>query len=385
MRGTTLLKYVATIKAGQSPSSEYVFPYEGDLPFLQGNAEFGEETPFPELQCAQPPRICNKGDILVSVRAPVGSINWADRAFGVGRGLCAITPVRVHSRFLWWWLHAQVEILNSIAVGTTYPAVTASDLAMLEIPRISMREQRRIADFLDVETSRMDEILTLRRQQKALLQRSEIDYLTQLMGNPSRGGSKVCRALIKVCRKVSAEDEVVTAYRDGVVTSRSNRRVDGYTMSDTEFGYQGVLEGDIVFHALDGFAGAVGVADSSGKCSPVYHVCSATPGNEPQYVALAIRAMGLAGFLETQAPNVRQRSVDFRKWENLGRVPIALPAHDTQVQISDEFRRRQSLSRTSQGLIEKQLTFLAERRQALITASVTGQIDVTAARSGVDG
>jgi type I restriction enzyme S subunit len=65
---------------------------------------------------------------------------------------------------------------------------------------------------------------------------------------------------------------VVTAYRDGTVTLRSNRRDEGYTLSDTEHGYQEVRPGDVVFHALDGFAGAVG-----------YPTATATPHRSTTY------------------------------------------------------------------------------------------------------
>ncbi|MCX9076370.1 MAG: hypothetical protein OIN84_00190, partial [Candidatus Methanoperedens sp.] len=57
-------------------------------------------------------------------------------------------------------------------------------------------------------------------------------------------------------------DETVTCFRDGVVTLRKNRRLEGFTESLKEIGYQGVRKGDLVIHAMDAFAGAVGVSDS---------------------------------------------------------------------------------------------------------------------------
>ena len=71
-------------------------------------------------------------------------------------------------------------------------------------------------------------------------------------------------------RPLREEDDVITAFRDGQVTLRTNRRTEGFTNSLKEIGYQGVRKGDLVIHAMDGFAGAIGVSDSDGKCSPVY-------------------------------------------------------------------------------------------------------------------
>lgn len=60
-------------------------------------------------------------------------------------------------------------------------------------------------------------------------------------------------------------DEIITAFRDGQVTLRKNRRTDGFTNSLKEHGYQHIHKGDLVIHEMDAFAGAIGVSDSSGK------------------------------------------------------------------------------------------------------------------------
>ena len=62
------------------------------LPFLQGNAEFGPISPNPRFACEEAPKRARAGDILLSIRAPVGAINVADQTYGIGRGLCAIQP-----------------------------------------------------------------------------------------------------------------------------------------------------------------------------------------------------------------------------------------------------------------------------------------------------
>lgn len=73
-------------------------------------------------------------------------------------------------------------------------------------------------------------------------------------------------------KEVKEDDGVITCFRDGEVTLRSNRREDGFTMSDKEIGYQGIDIGDLVVHGMDGFAGAIGISDSRVKASPVLNV-----------------------------------------------------------------------------------------------------------------
>lgn len=66
-------------------------------------------------------------------------------------------------------------------------------------------------------------------------------------------------------------DEVITCFRDGEVTLRSKRREEGFTISLTEAGYQGIEIGDLVVHGMDGFAGSIGISDSRGKATPIVH------------------------------------------------------------------------------------------------------------------
>ena len=75
---TSRLKQAAMIIAGQSPSSEIVSENLDGFPFLQGNAEFGRMHPNPRLACETPSKSAMAGDILLSVRAPVGALNVAD-------------------------------------------------------------------------------------------------------------------------------------------------------------------------------------------------------------------------------------------------------------------------------------------------------------------
>lgn len=89
----------------------------------------------------------------------------------------------------------------------------------------------------------------------------------------------------KMARPALPEDEVVTCFRDGTVTLRKNRRTSGFTESLKEIGYQGVRCGDLVIHAMDAFAGAIGVADSDGKSTPVYSVCQSQGAANSYYYA----------------------------------------------------------------------------------------------------
>lgn len=166
----TRLKLETFMNMGQSPSSDDC-NIEGDgLAFLQGNAEFGKVNPIEKQYCPVPKKIANPGDILFSVRAPVGAMNFADKKYGIGRGLCSIAAsAKLTSPFLWWLLPTYKYQLDTIATGSTFEAVSAEQLGNLCFALPSISEQSQIAAFLDHETAKIDNLIEKQQQLIELL------------------------------------------------------------------------------------------------------------------------------------------------------------------------------------------------------------------------
>ncbi|HXF07905.1 MAG TPA: restriction endonuclease subunit S [Candidatus Acidoferrales bacterium] len=179
----------------------------------------------------------------------------------------------------------------------------------------------------------------------------------------------------KMDRPVKESDEVVTCFRDGIVTLRKNRRVRGFTESLKEIGYQGIRRGDLVIHAMDAFAGAIGVADADGKGTPVYSVCEPRPMANSHYYAYAVREMARSQWIQALAKGIRERSTDFR-FEEFGSQLVPLPPQAEQTAIvrflDHADRRIRRYIRAKQKLIK----LLEEQKQAIIHQAVTGRIDV---------
>ncbi len=177
-------------------------------------------------------------------------------------------------------------------------------------------------------------------------------------------------------RPVKDSDEVITCFRDGIVTLRKNRRVRGFTESLKEIGYQGVLRGDLVIHAMDAFAGAAGVSDSDGKGTSVYSVCTPLIESvDPHYYAFCVREMARSEWILALAKGIRERSTDFRFAVFASQiVPFPpLPEQTAIVRFLDHADRRiQRYIHAKQKLI----ALLEEQKQALIHQAVTGQVDV---------
>lgn len=178
----------------------------------------------------------------------------------------------------------------------------------------------------------------------------------------------------KMDRPVRPEDEVVTCFRNGRVTLRKNRRLRGFTEAIVEAGYQGIRKGDLVIHAMDAFAGAVGVSDSDGKGTPVYSVCQPRRSANPYYYANTVREMSRAQWILAIAKGIRERSTDFR-FETFGNQRVPLPPPDEQAAI---VRFLEHANRKIDGFIRakrKLIGLLNEQKQAIIHRAVTRGLD----------
>jgi type I restriction enzyme S subunit len=296
--------------------------------------------------------------------------------------VCQLSP-RLERRFAGYLFASSAAryayVVTSRGVGYIQRNLSWQMLKAQPIPLPPSDEQAAIADYLDRETVRIDQLIEAQEGLVATLRERRDAEAEALLGAPIEAReTTVKRVLRPLSRPAVPGLGVVTAFRNGEVTLRSKRREEGYTFSDTEHGYQAIQPGDLVFHALDGFAGAVGVSDSHGNGTPVYHVCEATAGDHLPYVARLLRHLGRSGFLATQAPNVRERSVDFRNWSTFGRLPLALPPFEEQRRVATHLEEQDAKVKTLILGAETLIELARERRSALITAAVTGKIDVGA-------
>lgn len=182
-------------------------------------------------------------------------------------------------------------------------------------------------------------------------------------------------------RDVRPEDEVITCFRDGQVTLRKNRRTTGFTESFTEYGYQGIRKGDLVIHQMDAFAGSIGVSDSDGKGTSVYHCCTPKGKFDTRYYAFLIRIMAHSGFIQSLYRGIRERSSDF-KFPVFGNQKLIVPPLDEQQAIVDYIETRLAKIDTYIANLQAEIDYLKEFKQRLISDVVTGQICVAEPQKG---
>lgn len=157
--GTASLEEVAEVILGQSPPGSSYNNTGHGIPFFQGKAEFGVLYPTITKWTTAPKKLARRGDILLSVRAPVGPTNIASVDCSIGRGLHAIRPYRgVNRDFLLWAIRASVHRLQQTSTGTTFNAVNGKQVKNHNVPIAPYSEQIRIVGRIEEIFSRLDSI-----------------------------------------------------------------------------------------------------------------------------------------------------------------------------------------------------------------------------------
>lgn len=150
------LESFADVIMGQSPGADLCNTEDKGLPFLQGSAEFGTRNPKATIYCAPPLRIAKVGSILTSVRAPVGTLNYADQDYCIGRGLGSFKAKNGISNtiFLKHAVELNAAYLHRRSQGSTFSAVSTDDVRSIPIPVFEVAKQEKLATiFIGIDTA----------------------------------------------------------------------------------------------------------------------------------------------------------------------------------------------------------------------------------------
>jgi type I restriction enzyme S subunit len=364
-------------------------------------------------------KLCEPGDIVLNrMRAFQGAIGISPQRGLVSPDYAVLRPgPDVDARYLHhlfrssWFVGEMVSRLRGIgntengAVRT--PRINPEDLGEILMDFPPLDEQRRIADFLDAETARIDHIITIRRQQSALgAQRFSLLLDGAVIGDAD--------ALAAIEYSKGATDWSI-----GKIT-RLFDIIPGYA-----FASEGFVEPEVGTSLLRGINVAPGQIDWEAETvawdlesSPVdrrFHLRrdDLVIGMDRPWISggtrvALIRETDLPSLLLQRVACIRSRSTSttrYLRWvlgsihfqvaleaettgvsvphisaEQIGAFMYRLPSPDNQVLLADLLQSHDDVRTAQAELVNRQLAVLAERRQALITAAVTGQVDITTAR-----
>ena len=263
----------------------------------------------------------------------------------------------------------------------------------LFIPVAPEKEQSRIANYLEKQCEKINVLIANIQEQIDTLENYKKIVISESVTKGIDTGIKYVESGIQwigdfpehwkcvrgkyimnyVQKSVRDDDDVITCFRDGEVTLRSNRREEGFTMADKEIGYQGIDIGDLVVHGMDGFAGAIGISDSRGKASPVLNVLE-TKENK-RFIMYYLRSMAYSDVFLALSTGIRVRSCDLR-WNKLSELFYPLPPIDEQNRIVEYIDNIIEKSNSIINSKKDQLETLEEYKKTTIYEYVTGKKEV---------
>lgn len=301
-----------------------------------------------------------------------------------------MNPRFAEKYYLMMWMN---EVFNALGDSGVRSSLNAKELLELCVLVPSLQEQQKIADYLDRKCGEIDsamadlqeqidkleqykrsvisETVTKGLNQKAPMKDSGISWVGMI---PANWGVKRGKYIFSYIQKPTREDDgVITCFRDGEVTLRSNRREDGFTMSDKEIGYQGIDVGDLIIHGMDGFAGAIGISDSRGKASPVLNVLETNQSK--RYFMYLLRTMAYKGVFEALSTGIRVRTCD-TNWGKIKNIFYIVPPVEEQMCIVNYIDDKCAEIESIMADKKQQLEVVENYKKSLIYEYVTGKKEV---------
>lgn len=300
--------------------------------------------------------------------------------------------------YYFWGLKWGYDYFAQLSYGMRY-SFNREQFERIPLAWPDLEEQKQIVAYLDRETARIDGLIEKKARFIALLKEKLVDAADVMVTGrddptrdlqavdipwapmiPKNWGTKRAKYLFQeMNRPVEPDDDTITAFRDGQVCLRSKRRTEGYTFAELEVGYQHICKGDLVIHTMDAFAGAIGISEDDGKATGEYAVCSPRSDDvNSEYYAYLLRCMARRQYIFILCPSVRERAPRFRFFR-FAPVLLPFPPRSEQDQIVERIKKSSARLKSLIAKTEQSIALLKEKRAALITAAVTGKIDVRTA------
>lgn len=239
----------------------------------------------------------------------------------------------------------------------------------------SLDEQDRIVEFLDVETTKIDHLIAKQRKLIDLVEARETarrnQALDAVIGTPVR-----LKWLLSTSRtRASGSEEVLSVYRDyGVI--RKDSRTDNFNRTPEDVSnYLVVRPGDLVVNKMKAWQGSLGVSEFHGIVSGDYEVLRPTNKEvDLRFLHFLLRSRRLVNEYAIRSKGIRPSQWRLY-WQELSEIEIPLPPISTQKAVAESVGNTKD-DRTILAACEHMIELLQERRSALITAAVTGKIEV---------
>ena len=343
-------------------------------------------------------RVLPAGTLLYSMYASIGKVAVLAIPATINQAILGIVPdtEKASQGFLRYWLIKLERHLELFSSSNTQDNLNAGKVRSFPVLFPPLSEQNKIAAFLDRETAKIDELVAEQQRLMALIAEKRrgiitlavtkgIDHLTPMkpsgvewLGDvPSHWELRATKRLFRLVVEPAPDDndyELLSIYTAIGVRPRKSLEAKGNKATTTD-GYWKVQKGDLIVNKLLAWMGAIGISDYDGVTSPAYDILRQRIPLEPRYYDYLFRC----GICFSEFRRYSRGIMDMRLrlyFDELGQLLMPYPPVSEQQKIVGCLQEK--LAKFDELALEAQraIDLLQERRTALISAAVTGQIDV---------
>lgn len=284
------------------------------------------------------------------------------------------------------------QVFNALGGSGVRSSLNSSELLELLIPLPPIDEQKKIAKYLDEQCKKIDEIIADIQKQIDTLEDYKKSVISEAVTMGLNPNTKITKSRIfymapynkewtltkigycckKLWRAFAPEDTALICTNKGKVSVRPEEMTGKMVSEDNAM--QGIKKGDIAIHGMDTWHGSVAYSDYDGKITRVVHVCDST--EDKRFIVYYLQQLAFNGVYKLISNGIRGNTSDFRSWDKVADIYIALPKVDEQHQISDYLDKKCA---EIDSIIENkkaQLETIENYKKSLIYEYVTGKKEV---------
>jgi type I restriction enzyme S subunit len=397
------LRFVFEAKSGATPESSVEEYWGGEIPWitpedlgqLEGRRVLSTRRKITErgyLSCAT--SLAPAGSLVLSKRAPIGQAAVLGIEAACNQGcFLLVGKVPTDERFFYYALVHLRPILEVLGRGSTFMELSTDDLRSVRLPYPNAVAQRQIADYLDLETSRIDGLIADKERMLALLEEKRAALISQVVTSgldprvplkpsgqqwlgqiPAHWNVERAKNLFAVRddRSEAGAEELLTVSHLTGVTRRADKDVNMFE-ADDKAGYKRCLPGDLAINTLWAWMGAMGISALEGIVSPDYHVYESKGQLLPEYIELLCRSRPFVAEVNRWSKGVWSSRLRLYP-ESFFEMRLPVPPHDEQRAIVQAVASDQRKAYALREALLQSIALAKERRSALISAAVTGRI-----------
>lgn len=381
----TPLRYVCTVNDETLPAStdsNYEFTYCDVTSVQTGHVKIPETTTTFSQAPSRARRIARPGDVIYATIRPnlkaTALVPQVETPLIVSTAFAVLRPKEgLLPKYLAYAVQdgTFAHQLSRSAVGVSYPAIDEQTVKAARIPVPDMESQRRIVEFLDAELEQIDALIAVQERLTALLSERRVALTDVIMESIEADLVKLRFLFVPRNERANGGEEVLSVYRDyGIIPK--NSRSDNHNVTPEDLSnYRRVTVGDLVVNKMKAWQGSVAISDFEGIVSGDYQVLRPiTTRFSSQFAHHILRSSRMIHEYRIRSKGIRPSQWRLY-WDDLADIRVPVPDLPVQESIGRRFVDIAEQDPVGESL-ESLRQLLAERRAALITAAVTGELEV---------